>query len=118
MLRDIGPASKEDNLDRVEEIARRDDQINILEAEILAYLGRIRQGMLTGEESREVERLDAIDPDYLKLARLQMSFVDQMRRKPRDYNGIPDSGAENPSFVFRRIDHHASYSRAPLQDHR
>ena len=30
--------------------------------------------------ARKAERLTATDPDYLELVRLQMSFVDQMRR--------------------------------------
>lgn len=41
----------------MEQIARRDDEIDVLEAEILRYLGRIRQAMLSGAESRELERL-------------------------------------------------------------
>jgi phosphate:Na+ symporter len=80
MLRDIGPALRERDLEKLEEIAKRDDQIDILEAEILRYLGRIRQGMLSEAESREVEHLmiatdnlenlaDVIETDIVVLAR-------------------------------------------------
>jgi phosphate:Na+ symporter len=80
MLRDVGPALRDRDLEALEEIARRDDQIDILEAEILRYLGRIRQGMLTEEESGELERLmiaadnlenlaDVIETDMVALSR-------------------------------------------------
>lgn len=80
MLQDVGPAMRDRDLERLEEIAKRDDQVDILEAEILKYLGRIRQGMLTEEESREVERLmiaadnlenlaDVIETDMVALTR-------------------------------------------------
>lgn len=80
MLNDLGPALKDRDMARVETIARRDDEIDILEAEILRYLGRIRTGMLTEEESHELERLmtatdnieslaDVIETDIVALAR-------------------------------------------------
>ena len=171
MLKDIGPALRDRDLASIEDIARRDDQVDILETAILGYLGRIRMGTMTegesdefqslmiatdnienladvietdmvalvhraakiksvsGEETRamlnelydstvksvelavkavrdndqnaaesvlmmknvfreqserllgrKAARLSATDPDYLALARLQMGFVDQMRR--------------------------------------
>jgi phosphate:Na+ symporter len=171
MLKDIGPAFRDRDMERVEDIIRRDDQVDVLEEAVLGYLGQVRRGMLTeaeslefqglmtatdnlenladvietdlanlarkamdlsteaGEEtramldelyvtviqsveltvqalrnndqraaesvlmlktsireqsdrliSRKAERLSAADPDYLTLVRLQMSFVDQMRR--------------------------------------
>lgn len=57
MLRDIGPALQARDLARCQEIAKRDDEIDVLEAALLAYLGRIRQRTLTEAESREQERL-------------------------------------------------------------
>jgi len=171
MLKDIGPAFRDRDMERVEDIIRRDDQVDVLEEAVLGYLAQVRRAMLTeaeslefqglmtatdnlenladvietdlanlarkamdlstaaGEEtramldelyvtviqsveltvqalrdndqraaesvlmlknsireqsdrliSRKAERLSAADPDYLTLVRLQMSFVDQMRR--------------------------------------
>ncbi len=171
MLQEVRPALDNRDLDHLDEIARRNDEVDILVAEILNYLGKVRKGMLTEEEShefqalmtatdniesladviktnvvslarravavntasgeetremlielytsvlksveltvqavrdtdqlaaesvlvmketlreqadrllsRKAERLTADDPDYLELVRLQMSFVDQMRR--------------------------------------
>lgn len=57
MLADIGPALQTRDLARCEAIARRDDEIDVLEAALLAYLGRIRQQALTEAESREQEGL-------------------------------------------------------------
>ena len=55
MLRDVGPALQDRDVKRMEDIARRDDQVDILEAEILRYLGKIRMGMLTEQESAEFQ---------------------------------------------------------------
>lgn len=95
MLRDVGPAMNQKDFDRVEEIAKRDDQIDILEAEILKYLGRIRQGMLTEGESREVERLmiavdnmenlaDVIETDLVALTRQARGFSPTSAGETRD----------------------------------
>jgi phosphate:Na+ symporter len=46
-LRDALAKKSKEQLD---DVARRDDEVDILEAEIMAYLGRIRQGMLTEDE--------------------------------------------------------------------
>ncbi len=57
MLRDIVPAMEDQNIKALAEIARRDDQVDILEHEILKYLGKIRQGILSEEESYELQGL-------------------------------------------------------------
>ena len=80
MLRDIGPALLGRNMKHVEDIARRDDEVDILEAAILAYLGKIRKGLLTDQESHEFQGLmtatdnienlaDVIEIDIVALAR-------------------------------------------------
>ena len=80
MLRDVGPALKNRDFAAIEEIARRDDEVDILEAAILEYLGRIRMGMMTEEESDEFQALmiaadnienmaDVIETDIVSLAR-------------------------------------------------
>ncbi len=57
MLRDVGPALRDGDLALIEDIARRDDEVDILEAEIFRYLGKIRMAHLTQEESAEMQQL-------------------------------------------------------------
>ncbi|MCP4375218.1 MAG: Na/Pi cotransporter family protein, partial [bacterium] len=80
MMQDLGPALRNRDLKHMEDIARRDDEVDILEAEILKYLSAIRTGELTEQESQEflglmmatdnVESLaDVIETDIVALAR-------------------------------------------------
>ena len=80
MLKDVGPALENLDMERLEDIARRDDEVDILEAEILKYMGKIRTGMLTEQESHEFQGLmmatdnleslaDVIETDVVSLAR-------------------------------------------------
>ena len=80
MLRDVGPALRDRDVKRMEDIARRDDEVDILEGEILRYLGKIRMGQLTEQESAEFQQLmvaadnmenlaDVIETDIVALAR-------------------------------------------------
>jgi phosphate:Na+ symporter len=57
MLQDIRPAFRERDIKQFKDIERRDDEVDILEVEILHYLGKIRQGSLTEEESQEFQGL-------------------------------------------------------------
>jgi len=57
MLHDIKPAFQERDMKQLADIARRDDEVDILEAEILSYLGKVRQGLLTEKESHEQQAL-------------------------------------------------------------
>ena len=79
MLKDIGPAFRNRDMASIEDIARRDDQVDILEAAILEYLGRIRMGTMTEAESDEFQSLmiatdnienlaDVIETDMVALA--------------------------------------------------
>jgi phosphate:Na+ symporter len=80
MMQDLRPAFRDRDLQRFEAIARRDDEVDILEHEILNYLGKIRKGSLTEEESLEFRSLvsatdnleslaDVIETDVISLAR-------------------------------------------------
>lgn len=80
MMREIGPALRDGNLKHLEEIERRDDQVDILEEEILAYLGKIPRGLMSEAESEEFQSLmvaidnlenlaDVIETDLVSLAR-------------------------------------------------
>ncbi len=80
MLKDIGPAFRDRDLGRLEDVVRRDDQVDVLEEEILRFLGLVRKGMLTDQESAEFQGLmmatdnlenlaDVIETDLAALAR-------------------------------------------------
>jgi phosphate:Na+ symporter len=80
MLKDIGPAFRNRDMASIEDIARRDDQVDILEMAILEYLGRIRMGTMTEAQSDEFQSLmiatdnienlaDVIETDMVALAR-------------------------------------------------
>ncbi len=80
MLKDVGPAFRDRDRGRLDDIVRRDDQVDVLEEEILRYLGLVRKGMLTDQESAEFQGLmmatdnlenlaDVIETDLAALAR-------------------------------------------------
>ena len=57
MLRDIVPAFKNNDMQHVKQIARRYDEINILEAEILKYMALLRKTTLSDEDSLEFQSI-------------------------------------------------------------
>ena len=80
MLQDVAPAIRERDMKRLEKIAQRDDEIDILEVEILNYLAKLRRGSLTEQEGHEFQSLmiatdnleglaDVIETDIVSLAR-------------------------------------------------
>jgi len=80
MLAAVGPAIRDRSLSSLDAIARRNDDVDVLEVAVLEYLGRIRQRSLTDEESREQQKLmaailhlrglaDAVASDMVELAR-------------------------------------------------
>ena len=80
MMDGLESALSDTNRKRLDDVARGDDEIDILSAEIIGYLGHVRQGTLTEEESREHEILltsianvegisDIIESDMIGLAR-------------------------------------------------
>jgi len=80
MLQDLGTVLRDSDTSKLDDIARRDDQIDILEAEIFDYLGQIPRGLLSEEESREFQALmmatdnfeslaDVVETDLVELAR-------------------------------------------------
>jgi phosphate:Na+ symporter len=115
MLQDVGPAMRDRDMERLEEIAKRDDQIDILEAEILKYLGRIRQGMLSEEDSREVERLmiaadnlenlaDVIETDMVALMRQAEGLPRTREGETRDLlTGLYTTVIEATELTVRAI---------------
>jgi len=80
MYRDLQPALQERSRERLGEVARRDDKVDILEAAILDYLGTIREGSLTEQESITHQNLmtsvvnleelaDVIETDLVQLGK-------------------------------------------------
>ena len=68
MLREVGPALGERDRSRLESIARRDDEVDILEAAVLEYLAKIRQRLLTEQESLDHQGLMSAVGDLEGLA--------------------------------------------------
>jgi phosphate:Na+ symporter len=68
MLRDVRPALENADIQRLESIARRDDEVDILDAAVLAYMGRIRQGLLSEQESEEFQVLMSATDNIESLA--------------------------------------------------
>ena len=84
MLQDIRPAIKERDMKRLADIARRDDEVDILEAEILNYLGKIRQSLLSEEESLEFQGLMIATDNMESLADIIETDLVSLGRKTAD----------------------------------
>ena len=95
MLKDIGPAMKHLDMGHLEDIARRDDEVDILEEEILNYLAKIRRGQITEQESLELQGLmmatdnleslaDVIETDLVSLARKAADVKSSSGEETRD----------------------------------
>jgi phosphate:Na+ symporter len=80
MMKDISLVFDDRNPEHLEDIVRRDDQVDVLEEEIVKYLGQLRKGMLTEQESMEFQALmtandnlenlaDVIETDVASVAR-------------------------------------------------
>jgi phosphate:Na+ symporter len=80
MMDDLRAALEAHDKDRLDEVLRRDDEVDILEAEIIAYLGHVRQSLLTEDESTTHEGLmaaminleslaDVMETDIVRLAK-------------------------------------------------
>jgi phosphate:Na+ symporter len=95
MLQDIRPAFEERDIKRLADIARRDDEVDILEVEILGYLGKIRQNSLTEEESITFQGLmtatdnlenlaNVIETDLISLAHKAASMTSRSGEETRE----------------------------------
>ncbi|MGD8588385.1 MAG: Na/Pi cotransporter family protein [Chromatiales bacterium] len=80
MMEQLRTAIEQQDRDRLDEVARRDDEVDILGARIISYLGQLRQAPLTEAESQEHQSLmtaivniesiaDVIETDMIGLAR-------------------------------------------------
>ncbi len=57
MMDALGKGTEHYNKDELDNVARRDDEVDILTSEIMKYLGRIRQSSLTESESETHQKL-------------------------------------------------------------
>jgi phosphate:Na+ symporter len=73
----------------MEEIARRDDEVDILEAEILKYLGKLRAGMLTEQESLEFQGLVVAADNLENLADVIETDIFSLAQKYADVTSAP-----------------------------
>jgi phosphate:Na+ symporter len=86
MLQDIVPAFRERDMERIKDIARRDDEIDILEFEILRYLGEIRKGMITEQDSLEFQGLMMATDNFESLADIIETDLVALAHKVADLN--------------------------------
>ncbi|HTF32162.1 MAG TPA: Na/Pi cotransporter family protein [Myxococcota bacterium] len=89
MLEAIGPALRDRSLSSLDAIALRDDDVDVLEAALLEYLGKIRQRSLTEEDSREQQRLVAATLHLEGLADVVASDLVELARSAGDQRGEP-----------------------------
>jgi phosphate:Na+ symporter len=110
MLKDWPSAIRNRDPKKLDEIAKRDDQVDTLEAAILEYLSRIRQHLLTEQESSDhqalmtmtitLERIaDVIEIDLTDLAKQYFKLEHEISETTRQMlRGIYDA-------VFRAVSH-------------
>ena len=81
MLKEVGPALRDRDVKRMESIARRDDEVDILEEEILRYLAKVRMSPLTEQESTEFQQLMVATDNMENLADVIESDIAALARK-------------------------------------
>ena len=86
MLQATGLALKNRDMKRVEEITRYNDEIDVLTTEILKYMGKIRSGLLTEQESDEFQGLMTVTNDLGSLADVIETELVSLARKSADIN--------------------------------
>jgi phosphate:Na+ symporter len=131
MLKDLGPAFATRDLEAVEKIARRDDKVDILEAAILTYLGKVRKSMMTEEESQEFQSLmialdnleslaDVIETDMVALAhraaKLKMVSGDETRAMLAELYASTLKSVELAVKAIRDNDQNAAESVVMLKE--
>ncbi len=81
MLDKLIPALDGRNLEELDEIERRDDEVDILEAAIISYLAKLRAGTLTEKESTEFQALMSAANNFESLADvIETELVDIARK--------------------------------------
>jgi len=86
MLRDTGQALKIRDMARMKEITRHSDEIDVLIAEILKYMGKLRRGPLTERESTEFQGLMASTNDLASLSEVIVTDIVSLAKKSVNIN--------------------------------
>jgi len=131
MLQDVAPAIKDRDMKRLENIARRDDEIDILEVEILNYLAKLRRSSLTEQEGLEFQGLmiatdnleslaDVIETDIVALARklsdIKSASGDETRRMLQELHISVAKSVELAVQAVRDNDQQAAASVLMMKD--
>lgn len=131
MLQDIRLAFQDRDRQRLADIARRDDEVDILEVEILDYLGKIHKGSLTEEESLAFQGLmmatdnmenlaDVIETDLVLLGRKAVEMTarsgDQTRELLLEVYTTVSHSVEMAVQAVRDNDQRAAESVLMLKD--
>jgi len=86
MLHDVLPALRDRDSLRIEAIVRRKDEVDILEAAILGYLGKLRGRLLTEQESLEFQGLMTAANNFQGIAEVIGIDIVSLGRKAIDLN--------------------------------
>jgi len=86
MLHDLKPALRDRDPKYLDAIVRRNDEVDILETAILRYLGKLRSGMLSDEESREFQGLMTAADNLQSMAEVIGNDVAVLSRRAIDLN--------------------------------
>jgi phosphate:Na+ symporter len=97
MLQDTGQALKNRELARIKEITRHGDEIDVLIAEILKYMGKLRRGPLTEQEGAEFQGLMASTNDLASITEVIITDIVTLARKSMNINTI--SGEKTRSMM-------------------
>lgn len=88
MLQDVVPALKNRDEHRLANIARRADEVSILEAEILRFLAKARAKSLTEHESQEFQGLMAASDNLENLANVVVTDIIGLAHKAANLNSV------------------------------
>ena len=131
MLQEIRPAFRARDMGHLADIARRDDEVDILEVEILNYLAKVRQRSLTEAESLEFQGLmtatdnieslaDVIETDLVSLGRklvdLKSSPGEETRKMLVDFHTTVVKSVELAVRAIRDNDQLAAESVLTMKD--
>jgi phosphate:Na+ symporter len=75
MMDDMRHAFDEHNIEKIHAASRRNDAVDILSVEVIKYLGRVRQSILTEDESATQEQLAIAMTNLASLADVMASEI-------------------------------------------
>jgi len=119
MLRDVGPVFRSDHLELIEDVERRDDQVDFLEREIKLFLARLEREAMGADLSRKeiglistignLENIgDIIDKNVMELARKKCyqgrRFSDAGWAEIQEFHGLVVKNLERAIAAFAASD--------------